>query len=295
MTAKLNTDSINSNSGSVSFVNTNVLDVSNNTTGIILPRSPENALPTPLSPSITTDTTNNVLKVFSTAKGWRDVIPTSSALASRKSIGLPRQADLFNLIDANNPNHTTGSGNIIDEYNDIQWSRQNTVFDTIENGVKSFNMDNGYLETGTRLQFGQFYTTFQLWKPRLTDSGWRTVHRNNADHIGLIQSGTVNLGMYSNRNGAFRDSGYDIVRDVWQTWIIVGSGDTETSTTGVTDHYVNGVYVGSSDRVGCGTQTYRYGWPGQGPGKIAVMGSYGLVKLNQAEILSVHNYLISRV
>lgn len=206
---------------------------------------------------------------------------------------IPAPDYLINIIDAINTFHTTGSGNINDGINNIIWTRNNTVTDTVEDGVSCFNMDDGYLETGASALFGQYYTCFYLWKPRTSDSGWRTLHRNDNDHIGLVQDTTKNLGMFSNRDGGFRDSGYDISIE-WQTLIITGTGDTSSSATGTTTYYVNGSNVGTSDRVASGTDLYRIGWPNQGPGKMAVMGSYSKI-LSAAEIQTLHNILYSRV
>ena len=206
---------------------------------------------------------------------------------------IPTPELLFNLVDANNSKHTTGSGNITDAINGISWIRGGTVTDTTEDGVKCFNMDSGYLETSASGLFGQYYTCFYLWKPRTTDTGWRTLHRNNTDHIGIVQNGYKNLGMYSNRNGAFRDSGYDISIN-WQTLILTGVGDNSTASTGTTTYYVNGTNVGTSDRVGSGTDLYRVGYPSQGPGKIAVAGSYNKL-LSSDEIQQLHQTLYARV
>ena len=200
---------------------------------------------------------------------------------------------LLNVIDANNPKHTTGSGNINDGINQIVWSRNGTVTDTVENDIVCFNMDNGYLQTSAEGLFGQYYTCFYLWKPRTSDTGWRTLHRNNNDHVVIVQNGSKSLGMYSNRNGGFRDSGYDISIE-WQTLIITGVGDSETSTTGTTTFYVNGTNVGTSDRVASGTDLYRIGWSGQGPGKVAILGSYNK-QLTESEIQELHNTLYARI
>ena len=86
----------------------------------------------------------------------------------------------------------------------------------------------------------------------------------------MIESGNKNLGVYSNRNGSFRNSGYDIILK-WQVLIAVSEGTSPTSSVGTTSFYVNdesgtGCMVGTSDRVGSGTTLYRFGWSGQAPG-----------------------------
>jgi hypothetical protein len=74
--------------------------------------------------------------------------------------------------------------------------------------------------------FGQYYTVFYIWRPRTSNSGWRTLHRNSNDHIVLVQDGTINLEMYSNTNGGFRDC-HDI-RITWQCLIATGEGTSIT-------------------------------------------------------------------
>lgn len=205
-----------------------------------------------------------------------------------------RTNTFLSCFDAANPKCLNPNGNINDLRGNFSWSRGGTVNNTVQDGITCFDMDNGYIETSATGLLGQYYTCFHLWKPRLTNTGWRTMYRNDNDHIGIIQDGTTNLGMFSNRNGAFRDSGYDIVPNVWQTWIIVGIGNTATDTVGLLRHYVNGAWVGNNDRVGCGTDLYRFGWPGQGPGKIAIAGMAN-VAFDETEVAKLHNTLISRV
>ena len=80
-------------------------------------------------------------------------------------------------------------------------------------------MDRGYVQTNAQRLFGQYYTCFYLWKPRADDDGFRTLHRNRSDHLAIVDTKSRNLGVYCNRNGAFRDSGYDISTQ-WQTLIL---------------------------------------------------------------------------
>lgn len=206
---------------------------------------------------------------------------------------IPDVGSQMTLIDARDP-ETNPSGNINDLWSNISWSRGNTVTNTSQDGVACWNMDNGYLETGTRTQLARNYTLFYLWKPRNSDSGWRTVHRGDNDHWGIIQDGNTNLGMYSNRCSGFRDSGYDITRNQWQTWIVNGHSRGNTDCSGPSVHYVNGRIVGVSDRVGSGTNTYRLGWPGQGPGKIAVAGVINNNVLQSGDIQNLHDSLAYR-
>ena len=63
---------------------------------------------------------------------------------------------------------------------------------------------------GGTLTDGQYYTHAYVLKWRASDSGWRTLLRHNQDHCIIVKTGAKDLGMYSNRNGAFRDSGYNV-------------------------------------------------------------------------------------
>ena len=75
-----------------------------------------------------------------------------------------------------------------------------------------WDLNQSYLQRtgGGNLKDGQYYTHAFLLKWRASDAGWRTLFRHNQDHCILVRSGTKDLGMYSNRNGAFRDSGYNV-------------------------------------------------------------------------------------
>ena len=86
----------------------------------------------------------------------------------------------------------------------------------------------------------------------------------------VVESGTKNLGVWSNRNEGFHDSGYDIIVQ-WQVLIAVSEGDSATSSTGTTSFYINddngnAVLVGSSNRVGSGTPLDKFGRESQPPG-----------------------------
>ena len=91
--------------------------------------------------------------------------------------------------------------------------------------------------------------------------------------------------MYSNRNGKFRDSGYDIVpqQDYWEVVVATGVGTSTTSHTGNTSLYTMDATTGAMklrgtlDRVCSGSSYFRIGWPGQGPGKVARVISWNRV------------------
>ena len=75
-----------------------------------------------------------------------------------------------------------------------------------------WDLNNNYLERsgGGTLKDGQFYTHAYVLKWRVSDKGWRTLLRHTSDHCIIVKDGAKDLGMYSNRNGAFRDTGYNV-------------------------------------------------------------------------------------
>ena len=86
---------------------------------------------------------------------------------------------------------------------------------------------------------GKYYTQFYIWKPRTSDCSWRTLYLNyNIEGLTVVESGTKNLGVWSNRNQGFHDSGYDIIVQ-WQVLIAESEGDPATSSTGTTSFYIN--------------------------------------------------------
>ena len=129
---------------------------------------------------------------------------------------------------------------------------------------------------GRSLTETQHYTHVYLLKWRISDPGWRTLLRHNQDHCGIVRDGGRRLGMFSNRNGRFRGCGYDITpqQSRFEVVVITGEGDTSTSNTGASTFYVEDgagkmKMVGTADRVCCGMEYHRLGWPDQGPDTIA--------------------------
>lgn len=140
----------------------------------------------------------------------------------------------------------------------------------------------------------QYYTMFVIWYPRVTNSGWRTFWRGNNDHQPMINNNFTDLGIYSNRDGAFRDTGYNITLNQWQTMIVTGESISATSSTGTSTYYVNGVNVGTADRVKSGTNGDTFGYSGQAPGYFMEIGILGKL-LNSTEIADLHGRLNSRM
>eukprot|EP00494_Astrolonche_serrata_P029874 UN30141 len=93
--------------------------------------------------------------------------------------------------------------------------------------------------------------------------------------------------MYSTGDGGFYGTGFDVIFDKWYFIAVVGEGDSPTSSTGRLTFYVgdemrfiklDGVVDGRSyspvERVLCGTEYYRIGWPDENPGPIGQFWAY---------------------
>ena len=95
-------------------------------------------------------------------------------------------------------------------------SKQGMTFNTMavetDDTLPYWDLDNTYLERsgGGTLSDGQFYTHAVVLKWRASDTGWRTLFRPDNDHCIIVKDGAKDLGMFSNRNDGFRDSGYDV-------------------------------------------------------------------------------------
>jgi hypothetical protein len=49
-------------------------------------------------------------------------------------------------------------------------------YETVDD-IPCWNMNAGYVQTTTRTTLGDSYTLFYYWKPRTSDTNWRTLHR----------------------------------------------------------------------------------------------------------------------
>ena len=81
-----------------------------------------------------------------------------------------------------------------------------------DDSLAYWDLSNSYMQRtgGGVLTDGVEYTHAYVLKWRQSDSGWRTLLRHNQDHCIIVKAGAKDLGMYSNRNGQFRDSGYNV-------------------------------------------------------------------------------------
>lgn len=191
-------------------------------------------------------------------------------------------------IDASDPASDSGTDPILDLAGST--ITQNLTVGTREahDGIPVWNLDAGYMDQagGTDYVLGQGYTVWAWLDWRDSDVGWRTLHRGNNDHWIIVESGAKRLGMYSNRNGAFRPitPNFNIDPSGWQLVVAVGHGDSPTATTGRTDFYINGEYVGSADRVASGTAHQYIGLSGQGPGRVAEAGTFATTALTPEQV-----------
>lgn len=85
MASKLNVNILNSSTGKISIVDTDLVNLEFAINGIIVPSGLTSQEGTPENRAIRFDTTTNNLKVHSLSEGWKNVIPTTSSFASRKN------------------------------------------------------------------------------------------------------------------------------------------------------------------------------------------------------------------
>jgi len=190
-------------------------------------------------------------------------LPAKPAMSMIAAIGGGKTGDVFTK-DADG-----GGGNGVWKFGSAKMG--------IKMGKNVYDLNNGYMERSPQGPTVTQYHAFGYWIWwRPTKGGWRTLFRGNADHTGIVFSGKTEIGFYSNRNGGFRGTGYNIGGhlDGWQLVITSGAGTSATSTAGVTTFMIGGSghamkIVGTADRVASGTKMYRLGWGGQGPGSIA--------------------------
>ena len=200
-------------------------------------------------------------------------------------IFLSGRSDVLTFIDARN---WSGSGNVSDNILSADWTPTSATKVTQDN-IEAINIDGGYLSnTGTStLGSTNTYVFFIKW--RASNSGWRTGYRGSGDHQFIVQDGATDLGIYSNQNGSFRDSGYNIVPDTW-TSLIITEQSTSGSYEGTSTYYINGTAVGTTDRVKTGNDFAGLGYSAQGPGKIAFAGIFNTV-LTSAEITELDSIM----
>ena len=115
-------------------------------------------------------------------------------------------------LDASHPSGFSDH-NPINLKTNVQWTADSAVR-TTHNGVAAWDLNAAALEapaTDRHLlcpaaPYGYTTATWVDWRD--SDSGWRTLHRaDTGGHLIIVENGNKNLGVYSNYNGGFRDSG----------------------------------------------------------------------------------------
>lgn len=169
---------------------------------------------------------------------------------------------------------------------DKSGARYNTPATRDEIGVQVWSMDShpSYFErTGGYLwTVAQDYTHCGWIKWRIDDAGGRSLWRGDNDHSIMVRASDTELGLYLNRGGAdggFRGSGYHIEKGSFQLVCSVATGESATSFVGVNKFFVGSegsapALVGQVDRVVSGCRAKYMGYPGQGPGKLAMFTAW---------------------
>ena len=174
-------------------------------------------------------------------------------------------------------------GQVVDSIAKIKFTDMETTADA--DGVKYFDLTStGMNRTGGgSLKEGKHYTHAYVLKWRAGDTGYRTLLRHSQDHCAMVNSGSKDLGMFSDRKDQkFSDSGYDVVpqQDFWEVLVVTGKGNTATGGAGTSTFYTMDQGTGTMkargtvDRVCTGKNYARIGNPDQGPGKIARVVSW---------------------
>ena len=202
----------------------------------------------------------------------------------------PVVADAVFDLDASAQN----GGKVVDSVAKMQFTDMATKADA--DNVKYFDLSqdpSSYLErkAGGTLKEGQYYTHAYVLKWRASGDAWRSLLQHTPDHCAIVHANSTNFGVWSNRNGLFRDSEYDIVpqQDHWEVVVVTGAGNSSTGYAGTTTFYTMNVSTGimtlrgTADRVCSGLNYSLIGHPGQAPGKIARVVGWNRV-LNMGEI-----------
>ncbi len=201
--------------------------------------------------------------------------------------------DLVHLIDAST---TTSSSPTDLKGTDLIWIEKNTVnFVAASNNIGPYwDLSAGYFETSTSRVLGSSYTLFYYWNPGSgsdkdlhwggTCNDYWTLASSNS--LGFWASGSVR----NSGDWGFKDTGYDITIDTWQTLIVTGVANDVANGIGTSTYYVNGVHVGTVERVASGDTTKYIG--SYNPGYVAVAGVLNIA-LDVTEINALHNHMAS--
>jgi len=100
--------------------------------------------------------------------GWRyDSMPSAITILNARH---PSNANIVPTSSVGIPDLSGASG--------MTWKLPGGTisYETVD-GIPCWNMNGGILETTTRTTLGDSYTIFYYWKPRFSDTGYRTLHR----------------------------------------------------------------------------------------------------------------------
>lgn len=152
-----------------------------------------------------------------------------------------------------------------------------------EDGIAVWDLTHQTMSfaSGEQWEVGPSYThCFWIKWTEKSNGRWRTLFRGTQDHSILVRAGSNELGMYSNREGHWQGSGFDISPGTWQFVCTVGESDLNPAWKGISKMFVGSLdsaptFVGRElPYVSSMTKVNKIGWGGQGPGKLAHFSAY---------------------
>jgi hypothetical protein len=252
MASKLNVNILNSSTGKISIVDTDLVDLASAVNGIIVPSGSTSQEGTPENRAIRLDTTTNNLKAHSLSEGWRNLIPTSSSFASRKNSivrdGLTLYIDTQSYSGGNSLTDLSGNGR---DFN------VDPLYTSVSNGITS----GGNIATCPQELVGDILNTdyhsiffavrFNTTPtyPSAYSGSWNKIFEHNGSS-GDRSPGvwrypsTTRIHWRYNPNNSGADFGETASRSDFSTdtWFIVGV----TKNGSVAKSYTNGVLVATS-------------------------------------------------
>ena len=217
----------------------------------------------------------------------------------RVPIRMPVQAmsykDLVSLISVSRRDLVVNAGktSITDQVDGVGWAFGGSTTYTMEDNIPCLDIttSSNVIRYNTAV-LGDAYTAFFYFKHDSSTAN-KSLLRVGIDHTAFIKSGSQ-LGVWSNRDGGWRTTGYVVPQNVWMTLVVVGIGTGESSF-GTSTFYVDDQLVGTCDRVASGSgqpdTSMRIGSDTQSPpGHLAVAGLFNRA-LSRREITKVHNLM----
>jgi hypothetical protein len=143
----------------------------------------------------------------------------------------------FDETEGNNAADSTGNGHT-GTVHGATWTTGRLA------GGLAFNGGSDKVLVEPVVDLGDTWTITAWFTAPLPNTGdWHTLTRGNGGDHQIILNSSLDLGVYANGNGDFRSCGYNVsgLSTGWHHVAAVGEGST-------TRFYVDGQYVGSSDR-----------------------------------------------